>query len=86
MLWSTGLAASRYVEFSWTRDSTHVPRIARWILNQWITREVPEVTFYNHSVTGEWTVFCTYQYRKWKFQHQNVTELWMDSFGKLGHI
>ena len=25
-----------------TRGQTHVPRIGRWVLNYWITREVPE--------------------------------------------
>ena len=28
---------------SLARDQTHVPRIARWILNHWTTREVPSV-------------------------------------------
>ena len=30
---------------SLTRDQTHIPRIARWILNHWTTREVPPFTF-----------------------------------------
>ena len=27
---------------SLTRDQTHIPHSGRWILNHWITREVPE--------------------------------------------
>ena len=30
---------------SLTRGQTHVPCTARWILNHWVTREVPGVTF-----------------------------------------
>ena len=35
-----GLVALRYVEYSWTRDQTCVPCIARQILNHWTTRKV----------------------------------------------
>ena len=39
-----GLAAPQHVgSISLARDQTHVPRIARWILNHWTTREVPSV-------------------------------------------
>ena len=34
-----GLAASRNVGSSWTRDLTHVPSFGRWILNHWTTRK-----------------------------------------------
>ena len=37
----TGLAVLQHVGSSWIRDGTHVPCIGRWILNHWITREVP---------------------------------------------
>ena len=37
------LAVPRHVESSWTRDRTCVPCIGRWILNHWITREVPKL-------------------------------------------
>ena len=30
---------------SWTSDWAHVPYIGRWILNHWITREVPKRAF-----------------------------------------
>ena len=50
LLWSkdsrhTGLVAPQFVGSSWTRDRTHVPCIARHILNHWTTREVPFVHF-----------------------------------------
>ena len=35
------LSWMQHVESSQTRDQTRVPCIARWILNHWITREVP---------------------------------------------
>ena len=41
-LWCTGLTAPRHVEFSWTRDQTHVPCTGRRILNHCATREVPK--------------------------------------------
>ena len=31
-----------------TRDQTHVPCIARWILNNWTTRNVPQQILLNH--------------------------------------
>ena len=39
--WGTGLVASQLVGSSQIRDWTCVPCIIRWILNHWITREVP---------------------------------------------
>ena len=39
-LWCTGLIAPRRVEFSLTRDRTHVSCIGRWIFNHWTTRGV----------------------------------------------
>ena len=39
-LWHPGLVVLKYVEFSLTRDQTHVLCIGRWILNQWTTREI----------------------------------------------
>ena len=62
LLWSTGtrllgpqhlccpgLAAPWHVEYSWTRDRTHVPCIGRWTLNHWTTREVPLFPFYDQT-------------------------------------
>ena len=40
-----GLVALWYVESSWTRDQTHVPRIGRQILIHCATREVPPPLF-----------------------------------------
>ena len=51
--WCPGLAALRHVESSRTRDRTHVPCIARWILNHRTTEksqrtsEWPSVRMYN---------------------------------------
>ena len=38
---------------SLTRDGTHVPCIARWILNHWTTREVPNSAFLGADVSSE---------------------------------
>ena len=38
-----GLAVPSHMEFSQTRDRTHVACIARQILNHWTTREVPRL-------------------------------------------
>ena len=38
-LWCMGLAALKQVEFSRTRDQTHVLCIGRWILNHWINHQ-----------------------------------------------
>ena len=47
----TGLVASRHVEFSQTRDQTHVLIcIGRQIFNHWTTREVPSYFFLLISV------------------------------------
>ena len=37
--WFSGSVALRHVGSSWTRDRTHVPWVARQILNQQTTRE-----------------------------------------------
>ena len=39
-MWRMGLVALQHAESSQTGDQTRVPRIARWILNHWTTREV----------------------------------------------
>ena len=39
-MWCMGLVALWHVVSSHTRDSTCVPFIGRWILNQWTIREV----------------------------------------------
>ena len=44
-MWCSGLAASRHVGSSWTRDGTSVPCIARQILNYSITRAAPSYPF-----------------------------------------
>ena len=44
-LWRMGLVALQYVEFSWTRDLTHVPCISRQILNHWTTGKIPQTHF-----------------------------------------
>ena len=50
-LWREDLVALWHVGSSRTRDGTHVPCIDRWILNPWITREVPIRTFLKvHSI------------------------------------
>ena len=41
-LWCMGLVAPCHVGSSPTRDGTHVPCIARWVLNHRNTREVPK--------------------------------------------
>ena len=51
-LWVTGSVAARHVGSSWTRDQTHVPCIGRWILNHWITRELP------HLFYSCWLLIC----------------------------
>ena len=52
-LWSTGLVASwMWGLSSPTSDWTHVACIARWILNHWISREIP-ILLYWSSTTGE---------------------------------
>ena len=59
--WRTGLVASRHVEFSQTRDQTHVLYIGRQIFNHWTTREVPSYFFLLISVeTGSLALssFC----------------------------
>ena len=35
---------------SLTRGRTGVPCVARWILNHWTTREVPQCVIYNYSI------------------------------------
>ena len=40
--------------FSPTRDQTHIPGIARWVLNHWTTREGPI-----HSLYVKWINFVT---------------------------
>ena len=50
-LWCTGLAAPWSERSSQTRDWTCVPCIGRWILNHWITREVPTIPFFS------WVIF-----------------------------
>ena len=48
-LWPEGLAASKHMGSSWTRDQTRFPCIGRWITNHLTTREVHEVcTIYYH--------------------------------------
>ena len=42
----SGLVAPWHVGSSWTRDSTCVPFIGRWILYHWTTREVPSFLLY----------------------------------------
>ena len=37
-LWLTGLFAPKHVEYSWTRDQSHIPCSVRWILHRWVTR------------------------------------------------
>ena len=44
-LWRTGLVALWHVGSSRTRHRTPVPCIGRWILNHWVTREVPSFNF-----------------------------------------
>ena len=41
-----GLDALQHMESSLIRDQTHVPCVSRWILYHWITREVPEYSFF----------------------------------------
>ena len=38
----TGFVAPWYVGSSWTRDGSRVSSIGRWILNHWMTEEVPD--------------------------------------------
>ena len=48
VLWPVGLAAPLHVDLSsLTRDWTHIPRIARQVLNHWTTTEVPLKSFLN---------------------------------------
>ena len=42
-LWGSGLAASRHVGSSWTKDWTCVSWISRWILYHWATRKAPNI-------------------------------------------
>ena len=37
-----GLAVPRHVKSAWNKDWARVPRIGRWILIHWTTREVPK--------------------------------------------
>ena len=41
---------------SLTRGRTHVPCIARWILNPWTTKEVPTCLVFDHF-QKQWSVF-----------------------------
>ena len=41
------------MEFSQTRDQTHVPCIGRQILYHWTTREVPKLTLRQVAYLGE---------------------------------
>ena len=50
-LWRMSLADPQHVESSRTRDGAHVPGIGRQILNQWTTREVLNVYFYENNKT-----------------------------------
>ena len=51
-LCSTGLVAPWYVRSSETMDQTHVPSVARWILNHWTTREAPKRS-YSYEAEGK---------------------------------
>ena len=44
-LWHMGLVTLQHVEYSQTRDRTHLPCTGKRILNHWTTREVPKETF-----------------------------------------
>ena len=44
-----GLAATRHVEPSQTRDQTCIPCIAWQILNYWTTRVAPQLTFFHKN-------------------------------------
>ena len=60
-LWCTGLVAPRHVEFSQTKDQTHVLCTGRQIFNHWTIREVPSYFFLLISVgTGSLALssFC----------------------------
>ena len=43
VVWWTGLVVPRHMGSSRIRDQTRVPYIARWILNNWTTREAHEL-------------------------------------------
>ena len=45
LLWHAGFVDPRHVGSSQTRDGTHVPFIAKWILSHWTTRKVPQLFF-----------------------------------------
>ena len=49
-LWCTGLIAPWHVEYSWTRDQTHVPCTGRKILTHCTTREVLIIHYKYSSV------------------------------------
>ena len=51
-LWPEGLAASKHMGSSWTRDQTHVPCIGRWILNYKTTREAPKIVCFDVVLFG----------------------------------
>ena len=54
VVWGSGLAASRHVGSSWTRDWTCVSWISRWIPYHWATREAPNICL---SIWPIWELF-----------------------------
>ena len=50
------------MESSLIRDQTHVPCIGMWNLYHWITREVPEYSFFYFSCKWDYNVLCVYLY------------------------
>jgi len=50
-LWCTGLVALQYMISSWTRDQTHIPFIARRVLDHWTTGEVQMTSSENSFLT-----------------------------------
>ena len=45
-LWRSGTVAPQHVGSQFSGDQTHVPCIARQVLNHWTTREVPTGTLF----------------------------------------
>ena len=73
----TGLVASRHVEFSQTRDQTHVLIcIGRQIFNHWTTREVPSYFFLLISVETGGLALSSFCQRRRPFKRRYRTQNW----------
>ena len=84
-LMNVRLVAPRHVDYSWTRDRTHVSYIGMWIPIQRTTREVPHLLWLLSASLADVSQSMAVDLRSPSYQSLNTAASWMPSLWSLLH-